>query len=40
MSTLALYGSIVALVGAVVLLVLAFLSFRHARGAREGEPEA
>jgi hypothetical protein len=37
MGTFALYGSIVAFLAAVVLLVLAFLGFRHARRTREAE---
>jgi hypothetical protein len=40
MGTFALYGAIVAFVAAVVLLVLAFLGFRHAQRIRETEPEA
>jgi hypothetical protein len=38
MGTVALYGSIVAFVAAVVLLVLALLGFRHARKTREDAP--
>jgi hypothetical protein len=38
--TFALYGAIVAFVAGVVLLVLAFLGFRHARRSSDAPPAA
>jgi hypothetical protein len=40
MGTIAGYAAIAAFLGAVVLLILVFLGFRHGRKARESEPHA